>query len=151
MNCGHRRGMTATTRIDGRKVEVFHCNARGCCTLQPEGLSKGGELLPICQESDGTACNRFQEALASGEPVGDCLRDILKERGINRPECHSCESWRKRMNEWGIVGCNANRAEILRYLRKQKTTWAEKWAIATGGIWSAEALLNEAMTRASAV
>ena len=149
MRCSHLRGVIATTRSDGHKIEIFRCRARGCCTLQDEGQSKGGELLPICQGMDGTICGSFEESLESGEPVGDSLRDIIKERGIDRPECHSCTSMRKQMNKWGIVGCNGNRAEILEHLRKQKTTWGEQWAMGTGGIWSVEGLLNAAMDRAT--
>lgn len=86
------------------------------------------------------------------EPVGTKLSDILKECGVGRPGCGSCTEWIGRMNYWGIEGCQKNRQFILDRLRlaSKDARWRDWINIAAKGYLSSDALLDEALKRASA-
>lgn len=89
------------------------------------------------------------------EPVGDRLKDIFADAGIEMPPGCSCEAWRHKMNAWGTEGCERNRAKIVEYLTavsekakvslwdKVKIVWATKATTVDG-------LLDEAIRRAAA-
>lgn len=94
------------------------------------------------------------------ELVGDCLKEVLAELGIDDKDGCGCASMAAKMNFWGVAGCEVNRKEILCHLRKsasergwQVTCWAAllalrkaKWLNPLSPFGS---LLDEAMRRAS--
>lgn len=86
---------------------------------------------------------------------GTELKKILAQLGA--PACGACEGFARRMDVWGIEGCQARRAEIIAHLESQavKLGW---WATVKIGAsaalhglpLTAEGLLDEALRRAGA-
>jgi len=67
------------------------------------------------------------------EPVGSELESILKRLGLKPSKTCGCSSRVRKMNEWGVEGCLANRAEIEAWLRSEseKVGW---WAKLRAGL-----------------
>jgi hypothetical protein len=145
LNCEHRRDVKARTAVHGLPVIVFGCTEYGSCTLEASPLKLAGTPLQACE-----GCPEFVAIRqGSGEPVGDALHELLSEIGITR-SCSRCEAWRKRLNAWGVIGCQQHRHEILTYLQDQAqtTTWVEALSAAVRLYWSVESVLDEAIKRA---
>ena len=60
--------------------------------------------------------------------TGDELAALLKSLGINPGWCTTgCHNFAKQMNQWGVEGCRARRAEIVQRLEEQQR--AAGWSV----------------------
>ena len=48
--------------------------------------------------------------------VGDSLTALIREYGIKPVKSCGCDSWKQKLNEWGIEGCMSNRQAIIDHL-----------------------------------
>ena len=114
------------------QTEIGHINPAICHLMKQKGLLAG---IPA----------------GAKEPVGTRLREILEECGIGRPSCGVCASFAAWMDQIGLDGCKTNRTAILTRLEqeKQNANWIQWVKVAAKGYLSCEALLDEAIKRAT--
>lgn len=48
--------------------------------------------------------------------VGDELTRLIAEYGIKPVKSCGCDSWKQKLNEWGVEGCMSNRQAIIDHL-----------------------------------
>jgi hypothetical protein len=119
------------------------------------------EWLAECRKhflASGTPPEMFESVLTATRaefvrdwlPVGDKLHEILLECGISR-DCPVCRDWQRKMNAWGVAGCEARRPEILARLNAQakSASWFEAIQVAGRGYLTTAAILDEAIKRAT--
>lgn len=87
------------------------------------------------------------------------MRKLLDELGVRPHKSCGCKARIRDMDQWGVEGCERNRAKIVQWLNSEarKSTWS---AILTAGLTAAgqgllinplnpgESLLQEALRRA---
>ena len=54
--------------------------------------------------------------LAPTQLVGDALTALIREYGIKPVKSCGCDSWKNKLNEWGMDGCVKNRQAIIDHL-----------------------------------
>lgn len=52
--------------------------------------------------------------------VGSALSSLIPDWAVSDTKGCSCKSWSKKMDMWGVSGCEANREAILNHLVGQK-------------------------------
>lgn len=90
-------------------------------------------------------------SLVAFEPTtgpGTELRSILAALGIESDQDCGCKAMERRMNRWGVAGCQTHRAEIVAHLQAKASEW--HWP----GAWMAGPLgllVDRAIARAESV
>ena len=57
---------------------------------------------------------------SASDGVGTKLASLIPDWATTDTSGCGCKSWIKKMNRWGVSGCEANREEIINHLVKQK-------------------------------
>jgi hypothetical protein len=105
---------TIASDLKGRKIKT---NPYACAVCSNAGISaqKAGNvgmnliLLEDAKERNETLYQSAEEMLGVG--VGTELHKMIP-KFLERPTCN-CKSWAKKMNVWGVSGCEANREVIV--------------------------------------
>ena len=79
-------------------------------------LNGKGEVVGKAQ-SPAKAPRRPRKA---PEAVGTALESLIPEWAVADKEGCDCKSWVRKMDSWGVVGCEANRQAIISRLVNQK-------------------------------
>ena len=88
------------------------------------------------------------------EPVGTELSKIIPRWAVNNKKGCSCKDWAKKMDKWGIEGCEARRGPIVQHLVNQSDKLIPAFRAASGLLpvalkrKAAEKLLNLAIKNA---
>lgn len=147
--CVHRLNVINRTEIDGQSIEVYACGRLQCCTVADFGLiRRDNSAMPVCS----SLC-QSRMAPTVAEPVGDALHELLNEIGAVLPACGECKAMRIRMNNWGVKGCQSRREEIIAHLKRKAGAVSLIQKAIIGLVhhyWSADSVLDEAISRASA-
>jgi len=69
--------------------------------------------------------------------VGDALTALLREYGIKPVKSCGCDSWKQKLNEWGIDGCMSNRQAIIDHLSDayHSSTWWQTLTAAGNAVY----------------
>jgi hypothetical protein len=75
--------------------------------------------------------------LAPTQLVGDALTALLREYGIKPVKSCGCDSWKQKLNEWGVAGCVTNRQAIIDHLSDayHSSTWWDTFKAAGSAVY----------------
>lgn len=101
------------------------------------GDSSPKVMAPVSARRSREIRDAARKAARPTDGPGTELRALLAELGLPNSKGCQCKSRQSKMNEWGLEGCRANRAEIEGWLRGEakKVGWRHKLKAAALGVW----------------
>jgi hypothetical protein len=114
------------------------CDAEELFVMVTPPFAFGDQFPKVSAERSREIRSSVRKAAKQADGPGSELKAVLAELGLKESGGCPCESRQAKMNEWGVEGCLANRAEIEGWLRDEasKAGWKARLKAAAKAVTS---------------